>query len=390
MTAQDVHHVERHGGDLDLAERSAVIAVDERDDVALVGIVVGDLRGRRTLEHQLRHLLRVPIGPRGEEGRERRPRRFVELRRQAEVEDDDPPGLVDQDVAGMEVGVHEAIREQHLEEGAKPDPREPPGIRAHLRRRLEHLRAAHEPHGQHVSARQLGIQGREADVGVAREVRGEAFVVAGLDPEVELGGDRAPEFADALHRREQPQRGDQRDHARHRSHHREIEAHQIVEAGAANLDRDLLSARERGVMDLCDRCGRDRRAVERREQRFDRAVKVILDRTGDVTPRERPDIVLQPGQRGDDVRREQVRAGRHDLSDLDERRPQADQQGGQSRREPRLASGLAAKREHQTDPSPEPDRDMREEQQRDEERAADEPEDPHGRRRFCNARRAGA
>jgi hypothetical protein len=40
----------------------------------------------------------------------------------------------------------------------------------------------------------------------------------------------------------------------------------------------------------------------------------------DVAPGEGADVVLQPGQRGDDVGREQIGSGRHDLADLHEGR----------------------------------------------------------------------
>jgi hypothetical protein len=82
--------------DLDLAERLAVIAPDELDDLALVGRMAGDARRRRELRHQLRHDLAVAARPASEELRERAARGFIELGRESEVEDHERLALVDE------------------------------------------------------------------------------------------------------------------------------------------------------------------------------------------------------------------------------------------------------------------------------------------------------
>ena len=75
-------------------------------------------------------------------------------------------------------------------------------------------------------------------------------------------------------------------------------------------------------MHLADRRGGDRLALELEEQPVERVAEVLLDHLLGLLERERPHVVLQPAQLGDDVRRHHVGAGREQLAELHERRPE--------------------------------------------------------------------
>ena len=75
-------------------------------------------------------------------------------------------------------------------------------------------------------------------------------------------------------------------------------------------------------MHLADRRGGDRRRVEVEERALERQAELALDDLLDLLERERPDVVLQPAQLGDDVRRHDVGPRREQLAELHERRPE--------------------------------------------------------------------
>ena len=89
-----------------------------------------------------------------------------------------------------------------------------------------------------------------------------------------------------------------------------------------HLHRDLSAVREHRAVDLPDRCGRHRHDVELEERPLDGQVELGLDDVSDVVEPDRADRVLEPAELGDDVRGHDVRAGREQLTELHERRPE--------------------------------------------------------------------
>jgi hypothetical protein len=73
---------------------------------------------------------------------------------------------------------------------------------------------------------------------------------------------------------------------------------------------------------LADRRGRHRLLVELEEKLLERQLQLLADHPLHLRERERLDVVLQGAQLGDDVRRDDVRARREQLPELDERRPE--------------------------------------------------------------------
>ena len=90
--------------------------------------------------------------------------------------------------------------------------------------------------------------------------------------------------------------------------------------GALNLDGDAVAVREGCAVDLADRGGGDRGLVEFGEELLDRELEVFSDDALDVFVGERAHVVLEGLQLGQDVRRDDVGAGREELAELDERR----------------------------------------------------------------------
>src|SRR5439155_19454906 len=77
---------------------------------------------------------------------------------------------------------------------------------------------------------------------------------------------------------------------------------------------------EDGAVHLPDRRGRQWALLELEEQPLDRLAEVLADDALDVRERERAHVVLQAAELRDDVGRDDVRAGREELPELDEGR----------------------------------------------------------------------
>src|SRR5262249_57528777 len=74
------------------------------------------------------------------------------------------------------------------------------------------------------------------------------------------------------------------------------------------------------MVDLANRGGSRRLLVELEERLFDRQAELLLNHPADVFEGNRADIVLQPLELDEDVRRDDVRPGREELAELDEGR----------------------------------------------------------------------
>ena len=185
------------------------------------------------------------------------------------------------------------------------------------------LRPAKELEREDACARVRPVDARDADVRVPGEVAMEGVGVPPLEPVVELLADRAGELVDDLahvHEVEGP-------HALLRDASGLVEEAEVGfdllgRAGALDLDRDDMPVREHGSVHLADRRGGQRLAVELEEEALDREAEVFEDDALDLLVWERPHVVLEAAELGDDVRRQDVRAHREQLAELDERRPE--------------------------------------------------------------------
>ena len=174
---------------------------------------------------------------------------------------------------------------------------------------------------QHARPRVHPVDLRHAHVRVAREVAVERLRVPALEPVVELLADLPRELVDERVRVDEVERA----HALLHELRRLVEQHEVGldlprRTRALDLDRDELPVRERRAVHLADRRRRDRRRIEVEEEALDRVAEIFLDHALGLLERERPHVVLEAAQLGDDVRRHDVGTRREQLPELHERR----------------------------------------------------------------------
>ena len=106
----------------------------------------------------------------------------------------------------------------------------------------------------------------------------------------------------------------------------------LDDSGSPNLDRDLAAVREKGTVDLRDRCRRDRLGIDPEEQI---GIEVLIDHCFDLRERNRRHLVDEPAELLDVDIREQVGTAREQLSELDVRRPELLERASELARRPR-------------------------------------------------------
>ncbi len=158
---------------------------------------------------------------------------------------------------------------------------------------------------------------------VAGEVAVEAVGVSGLVPVVQLLADRAGELVDDLARVDEVEHP----HALLRKprslvHQLEVCVDLARRVRALDLDDDLAPVRQHGAVNLADRRRGERLGLELEEEALDRLPELLADQPLDLGERDLPDVVLEPAQLGDDVRRHDIGARGKELAELDERRPE--------------------------------------------------------------------
>ena len=223
----------------------------------------------------------------------------------------------------MRVAVEEPVAEDHRHPRLGDQVGEVPALleRPCVELEVGELHAVEVLEREHARARVRPVDARDRDVRVTGEVPVEGIRVARLEPVVELLPDRARELVDDLVRVDEVERADALlGELRRLVHEREVGLDLPRRVRPLHLDGDAAAVRQRRAMHLPDRRCRDRLRVELGEQPLDRLAELLLDRPLDVRVRERPHVVLQAAQLGDDVRRHDVRPRREQLAELDERR----------------------------------------------------------------------
>ena len=141
----------------------------------------------------------------------------------------------------------------------------------------------------------------------------------GLQPQIHLDGDGAPQRLDHLDETQPPRLGRQvLGVARHEREGGEIDLAAMLDAGPQHFHRDRLctvGGRDLGAVNLRDRGGRDRRA-EDRERFGQRALERGLDHALGFRLRERRHLVLQGFQVARQHDPDHVRPRRQELAEL--------------------------------------------------------------------------
>ena len=154
---------------------------------------------------------------------------------------------------------------------------------------------------------------------VIGEIASEGVGVA-LHPVVQLATDRSRELVDERDEVDERQPVDAiLEHARELIQQLDVGVDLAFGIRTLHLDDDLVAARQPGTVDLADRGRRDRLFVEL-EDLLDGEAELRLNDTTDVDEGLRPGAILKPAQLLDDVGRHDVRTGREQLPELDERR----------------------------------------------------------------------
>ncbi len=308
---------------VDLGEARAVVAVEEvsqlGDELLLAFLRIPDAELGQPLGERLDVLVRdvdEEAGPLGDV-------LLGEAAGLPEIDEADPVRLEDEDVGRVRVGVEEAVAEDHRHPRLGQNLGEPAAL---LGRPAEHLEvgelgAVEVLEREHARSRVGPVDPRDPDMRVTGEVLAERLRVARLEPVVELLSNRAREFVHERLGVDEVERA----HALLREpsglvHQVQVALDLAVGPRTLNLDDDVAAVRKRRPVDLADRRRRRRDRIELLEEALDRLAELGADHVLHLLVRERRDVVLEPAELGDDVRRENVRPHREQLAELDEGR----------------------------------------------------------------------
>ena len=231
---------------------------------------------------RLRHLARAALEQRGGEADHALAEARGQILGQAEIEQHQPRPAVGaplhQEVAGVGIGVEEAVAEDLLAVGLGQQPRHLVGVdsgRAQARH-VGDLDAVDELHHQHAARGQLPVDARDRHVVAPAEHARHRLGVVPLVHEVELAGHVAGQLVDqrhqvevALHEVDGPEQ-----HAQVG----QVAAHQRLDLGILDLDGHPLAAPEHRLMHLGQRGRSDRLALDRGEDIRQVAAQLALDR----------------------------------------------------------------------------------------------------------------
>ena len=221
----------------------------------------------------------------------------------------------------------------------------------------------HEFHRHDPPRRSRPDDARHHDQRVVGEVEAETVGHACLVAQVALGGQRARELLEQARQVEPPQPADAREQCDERRGAGDVGDHARLDAGPHHLDRERGARRQDGAGDgavllgecgavhLRDRGGGDRRVVEGREQLLGLAAEVRADDGADVLRGRGGHVVAEVLELEDPFGREDVRADRHELAELDPRGAAALHEQAQparhEAREPAALPGTGVARGHE-------------------------------------------
>ncbi len=238
-----------------------------------------------------------------------------------EIDRDEAPLAIDEQVALMHVGVKQAVAHRVAQEALDDDGAELRQHEALLRQpdRVVELGAVDPFERQHLGGGSVPIDLRHAEVGLAGHVLRELGGGGGLQPEIGLHLERAGERVDDARRTQALAVGKLAlDEGGGGLHVGEVALHQPLDAGASHLDRHVALAErvaDAAAVHLRDGGGGDGLA-ERHEEVVEPAAEGLLDLPHRLLARERVHAVLQPLQRLDDVGPDDVGPRRQELAEL--------------------------------------------------------------------------
>ena len=288
--------VPRHPAGFDVQLGHAlVVALEEGDEV-------------------LRQVFLVDLGERADDAEVQRDVAAEGRRRQADL-----------DVAGVHVGVEEAVAKDLREEDRDAVARQLLDVDAGVAQpaQLADRHAVHALHHDHAGGAVIPHHLRDHHQPQAVHVAAQLGGVGGLAHQVELVVQVDVELGHHFARLQALAVGEQAlDPDRQRVQQRQVVVDHRHHAGPQHLDRDLAAGLQRREVHLRDRGAGHRLGLEAGEDLLDRPAERRLDQGASLRRRERRHPVLQLGEFVGDVLGQQVATGRQHLAELDEDRAQ--------------------------------------------------------------------
>ncbi len=270
----------------------------------------------------------------------------VEPAHDAEIDHRERAVRIDEQIAGMLVGVKKSVAEHLLEKRRR-------GVAQQIGDRMaggDQRAAVVDPDagdplgGQHAMPGAPPIDLRYAKARIAGEVFAQLGSGRRLVAQIHLDLDRLRQRLDHLDRLQAAQRRPGAlDQPRQPQEQVEIASEGAGDARPQHLDRDLLPLGRHREMDLRDRCRGDCGLVEGGEQAGEGLSELGLDQRAGLRPWKRRQAVLQPREVFGDLVAQKVGAGRQDLAELDEARTHLAERGGQTLAGPRRCAAASPK-----------------------------------------------
>jgi hypothetical protein len=242
-----------------------------------------------------------------------------DARDHAQVEQRDLLVGREEHVAGVRIGVEEAVDEDLLEIRAEElvGDRRPVDLEQRHRADVGDLPAVDEIHRQDAPRAVILHRPRDDDAVEARERVRQRRQVARFLVVIQLGEQRLPEFGDDAAELVLPTHGGPViEHRRDLRHRVQVLDDARVDVRALDLHDHRTAIAQGRAMHLPQRCRCLRLALEGQERLADLHAELFLDDPLDVLVRERRDVVLKAGERLEIARREKFAAGREHLAQL--------------------------------------------------------------------------
>ena len=251
---------------------------------------------------------------------------LAELTHETQVQERQPTGVgVQHDVAGVWVGVEEAVDEQLLDGRPDERPRHPLAVDGGVQEiRPGGLDTRHEVHREDAVGAQLPMDGRHPDALDRRQHVGQSPGVIGLHGVVELLEDAVRELlhqADRIEVTGQPRPGLR--HLRELGDDAEIGPDLGLHVGTLHLDHDLAAVLQRGPVHLRQGRCRERLGLDGSVEVLRLCSELGPDDPPGALPRERRDRALELVQLGAPLLGQGVRTAAGHLAELHVRRARA-------------------------------------------------------------------
>ena len=332
MLAAAAEYFQHDASDVELAERGTLVPSDHVDDLATQGGLVEVIASLAERNRDAGRVVAPPLADRQHHLEQLFLRDGREAAHHAEVHQRQAVVGRQQHVAGMRVGVEDAVYKNLLEVGAEQlfGQGGPVNFGALDGAHRRDLRTFDVVHRQHTCRREVVDGERNDNELEVLQLAGERDEVPRLFAVIQLGHQRPAELLEHADRVHVPG-GAAEPIEQRRDFVEGVEIFQdtVLDTGPLHLDRDPASAAEHGAVHLPERGRGDRRRIEFHEGLRHANAEFLLDNPFDIRIWKRSEVILQPRQRVEVGLRQQVRARREQLSELDERRTERLQIAGE-------------------------------------------------------------